>query len=298
MTDIKAAIERIYTDGACSGNPGPGGWGTVVYFTDGGIQELGGGDRATTNNRMELQAAIDGLGYYVESGQKQPIVLYTDSEYVKNGITKWISGWKKKGWKTSTGKPVLNQDLWEALDELHSNQVEWRYVKGHSGNEGNDRCDEIARSYSHNSPIPLKQYQPGEIKRLVPVVTPLVTPVVVSVATPIEPSSVEPTAEPTVELTAEPSLEPTAKPTAEPIESPPNSPMQILRETLERLRIADESAKNQYLLTTQELATLVQLTPKTVSAHKDDWVWRSWLISRVREESNQTLWQLERVEDL
>ena len=83
MTDIKAAIERIYTDGACSGNPGPGGWGTVVYFTDGGIQELGGGDRATTNNRMELQAAIDGLGYYVESGQKQPIVLYTDSEYVK-----------------------------------------------------------------------------------------------------------------------------------------------------------------------------------------------------------------------
>ena len=282
MTDIKAAIERIYTDGACSGNPGPGGWGTVVYFTDGGIQELGGGDRATTNNRMELQAAIDGLGYYVKSGQKQPIVLYTDSEYVKNGITKWISGWKKKGWKTSTGKPVLNQDLWEALDDLHSNQVEWRYVKGHSGNEGNDRCDEIARSYSHNSPIPLKQYQPGEIKRLVPVIAPVVTPVAVAVATPIEPSIIESIAELT----------------AEPIASPPRSPMQVLRETLERLRIADESAKNQYLLTTQELATVVQLTPKTVSAHKDDWVWRSWLISRVREESNQTLWQLERVEDL
>ena len=282
MTDIKAAIERIYTDGACSGNPGPGGWGTVVYFTDGGIQELGGGDRATTNNRMELQAAIDGLGYYVKSGQKQPIVLYTDSEYVKNGITKWISGWKKKGWKTSTGKPVLNQDLWEALDDLHSNQVEWRYVKGHSGNEGNDRCDEIARSYSHNSPIPLKQYQPGEIKRLVPVIAPVVTPVAVAVATPIEPSIIESIAELT----------------AEPIASPPKSPMQVLRETLERLRIADESAKNQYLLTTQELATVVQLTPKTVSAHKDDWVWRSWLISRVREESNQTLWQLERVEDL
>ena len=282
MTDIKAAIERIYTDGACSGNPGPGGWGTVVYFTDGGIQELGGGDRATTNNRMELQAAIDGLDYYVKSGQKQPIVLYTDSEYVKNGITKWISGWKKKGWKTSTGKPVLNQDLWEALDELHSNQVEWRYVKGHSGNEGNVRCDEIARSYSHNSPIPLKQYQPGEIKRIVPVVAPVVAPVDI----PIEPSIIEPTAEPTAELTAEP------------IESPPNAPMQVLRETLERLRIADESAKNQYLLTTQELATVVQLTPKTVSAHKEDWVWRSWLISRVREERNQTLWQLERVEDL
>ena len=294
MTDIKAAIERIYTDGACSGNPGPGGWGTVVYYTDGGIQELGGGDRATTNNRMELQAAIDGLGYYVQSGQKQPIVLYTDSEYVKNGITKWISGWKKKGWKTSTGKPVLNQDLWEALDQLHSNQVEWRYVKGHSGNEGNDRCDEIARSYSHNSPIPLKQYQPGEIKRRVasidPIVTPVVDPVVIPVvtetATPIELSTNEPI--------AELNLEPTAKP----IESSQNSPMQLLRETLERLRMADESARNQYLLTTQELATIVHLTPKTISAHKDDWVWRSWLISRVREESNQTLWQLERVEDL
>ncbi len=276
MTDMKASIERIYTDGACSGNPGPGGWGTVVYFSDGGIQELGGGDRATTNNRMELQAAIDGLAYYVNSGQKQPIVLYTDSEYVKNGITKWISGWKKKGWKTSTGKPVLNQDLWEALDALHSSQVEWRYVKGHSGNEGNDRCDEIARSFSHNSPIPLKQYQPGEVKRSLP-------------------TAVEPKIEPKIEPKAESLVQAQAEPK---VEAEGLSDMQTLRDTIDRLRIAEEAATHHYLLTTHELAILLQLTPKTVSARKEDWVWRNWLISRVREESNQTLWQLERVEDL
>jgi ribonuclease HI len=284
MTEMKATIERIYTDGACSGNPGPGGWGTVVYFTDGGIQELGGGDRATTNNRMELQAAIDGLAYYVQSGQKEPIVLYTDSEYVKNGITKWISGWKKKGWKTSTGKPVLNQDLWEALDELHSSQVEWRYVKGHSGNEGNDRCDEIARSFSYNSPIPLKQYQPGQVR---------------SVAATPAPSIATPQAEPKIEPNVEPKIEPNVEPKIKsPVESLGTSDMQTLRESIDRLRIADEAATHHYLLTTAELAILLQLTPKTLSAHKEDWVWRNWLISRVREESHQTLWQLERVEDL
>jgi ribonuclease HI len=142
-------IQSIYTDGACSGNPGPGGWGTVVYFRDDGRHEMGGGEGHTTNNRMEMQAAVAALEFYVNSGQTQPIALYTDSEYVKNGITKWIRGWKSKGWKGSTGKPVLNQDLWEQLDALNSSRVDWRYVRGHSGDEGNERCDTIARAYSH-----------------------------------------------------------------------------------------------------------------------------------------------------
>lgn len=143
-----ATIDKIYTDGACSGNPGPGGWGTVIYFSDGSIHELGGFDAQTTNNRMEMQAAIAGLEFLTASQQTQPIILYTDSEYLKNGITQWIHGWKKKGWKTSTGKPVLNQDLWQLLDKLNSKQVEWRYVRGHAGNEGNERCDAIARSFA------------------------------------------------------------------------------------------------------------------------------------------------------
>lgn len=276
ISDVTAApIERIYTDGACSGNPGPGGWGTVIYFKDGGIQELGGGDRATTNNRMEMQAAIDGLRYYAKSGQDTPIVLYTDSEYVKNGITKWISGWKKKGWKTSTGKAVLNQDLWEELDELNSNQVEWRYVKGHSGNEGNERCDEIARSYAHNNPIALKQYKPGNLAT-------------VAKPTVAEQEAPMPDPPPVVKVTPEIISE----------SNPELEEMQMLRDTIDRLRFADEICQNHYLVTTQELAILLNLSPKTLSSRKEDWVWRNWLVSRVREESHQTLWQLERVEEL
>ncbi len=149
------SIQSIYTDGACSGNPGPGGWGTVIYFADGSVRELGGYAPSTTNNRMEMQAAIAALDFILASGQTLPIVLLTDSEYVKNGITKWIKGWKQKGWKTSTGKPVLNQDLWEALDEQHlqvnrqlTRPLEWQYVRGHVGNVGNERADAIARAFS------------------------------------------------------------------------------------------------------------------------------------------------------
>ncbi len=102
-----AKIQSLYTDGACSGNPGPGGWGVVICYSDRSIHELGGRDGQTTNNRMEMQAAIAALKFLRESGQKEPVTLYTDSEYLKNGITKWIQGWKKKNWITSTGKPVL-----------------------------------------------------------------------------------------------------------------------------------------------------------------------------------------------
>ncbi len=157
---MAATIESIYTDGACVGNPGPGGWGVVIYFTDDSTYELGGATPQTTNNRMELQAAIAALRFLTDLGQQEPVTLYTDSEYVKNGITKWIIGWKQKGWKTAQGKPVLNQDLWQALAQLNSAQVEWRYVRGHTGNLGNERCDTIARTLAlGKSPI---LHQPEE----------------------------------------------------------------------------------------------------------------------------------------
>ncbi|HEY9623086.1 MAG TPA: ribonuclease HI [Crinalium sp.] len=154
-------IQSIYTDGACSGNPGPGGWGTVVYFSDGLVHEMGGAEAPTTNNRMEMQAAIAALQFFSQSGQSDPISLYTDSEYVKNGITQWIHGWKKKGWKTSTGKPVLNQDLWQMIDSLNSKQVIWKYVRGHSGNIGNERCDAIARAFALGKTPNLQQLNEG-----------------------------------------------------------------------------------------------------------------------------------------
>jgi ribonuclease HI len=132
----------VYTDGACSGNPGPGGWGAILMW-GGHEKELCGGEADTTNNRMELMAAIQAL-----EALKRPckIELHTDSQYVKNGITEWIRGWKARGWKTADKKPVKNDDLWKRLDEARlRHDVAWRWVKGHSGHVMNDRADALAR---------------------------------------------------------------------------------------------------------------------------------------------------------
>ena len=131
-----------YTDGACSGNPGPGGWGALLRIGE-RERELSGAEPATTNNRMELMAAISAL-----ETLKRPckVRLYTDSTYVRDGVTKWIHGWKKNGWKTSDKKPVKNVDLWQRLDAARvPHQVEWIWVKGHSGHAENDRVDALAR---------------------------------------------------------------------------------------------------------------------------------------------------------
>ena len=133
----------IYTDGACSGNPGPGGWGAVLMWGE-HRKELSGGEGNTTNNRMELMAAISAL-----DALKRPskVELHTDSNYVKNGITSWIHGWKRNGWRTSDKKPVKNAELWQQLDEARSrHEIDWRWVKGHAGDVENERADELARS--------------------------------------------------------------------------------------------------------------------------------------------------------
>jgi ribonuclease HI len=132
---------KIHSDGGCEGNPGPGGWAAVLEF-EGRRKELSGGEAATTNNRMELQAAIGAL-----QALKRPceIDFYTDSTYVRNGITQWVHAWKKKGWKTADKKPVKNDDLWRALDAAASmHQIQWHWLKGHAGHAGNERCDQLA----------------------------------------------------------------------------------------------------------------------------------------------------------
>lgn len=141
-------IISIHTDGACSKNPGPGGWGVVIHFNDGSTKEIGGGIRETTNNQMELQGAIAALEFLATHKQSTPVDLYTDSKYVLDGITKWIKGWKKNGWKTKDNKPVKNQELWQQLDPLNSSNIRWHWVEGHSGDPDNERCDAIARSYT------------------------------------------------------------------------------------------------------------------------------------------------------
>jgi len=132
----------IYTDGACSGNPGPGGWGAVLMH-GGKTKDLSGGELQTTNNRMELMGAIAALEALTKPCQ---VELHTDSQYVMKGISEWIHNWKRRGWKTADGKPVKNDDLWRRLDEARArHDVKWRWVKGHAGHEFNERADELAR---------------------------------------------------------------------------------------------------------------------------------------------------------
>ncbi|AXQ29112.1 ribonuclease HI [Solimonas sp. K1W22B-7] len=131
----------IYTDGACKGNPGPGGWGALLEY-NGTRKTLKGGEALTTNNRMELMAAISALEALLEPCSAQ---LYTDSVYVRSGLLEWLPGWKKRGWKTADKKPVKNQDLWQRLDEAAArHKVEWHWVKGHSGHPGNEAADRLA----------------------------------------------------------------------------------------------------------------------------------------------------------
>lgn len=142
---------QIFTDGACSGNPGPGGWGAILVYGD-HRKELSGGEALTTNNRMELYAAIAALEALKGA---QRVELSTDSAYLKNGITSWIHGWKRNGWKTADRKPVKNADLWERLDAARQrHDIEWLWVKGHAGHAENERADELAR-------MGMAEFKPG-----------------------------------------------------------------------------------------------------------------------------------------
>jgi ribonuclease HI len=132
---------KIFTDGACKGNPGPGGWGAVLYYAD-QEKQIFGGEKDTTNNRMELMAAIESLAIL-----KQPcsVILTTDSQYVRKGISEWITGWKHNGWQTAAKKPVKNADLWQELDkQSQQHEIDWRWVKGHSGHPDNELADHLA----------------------------------------------------------------------------------------------------------------------------------------------------------
>jgi ribonuclease HI len=261
VVTLTNAIKAIYTDGACSGNPGPGGWGVVIQFTNGSQHEIGGYAPQSTNNRMELQASIEAL----KALKTLPLSsleasLHTDSEYVKNGITKWLPSWKKRGWKTAQGKAVLNQDLWEALDELNSAKIQWHYVRAHVGHPGNERADAIARAFSLRQILSLRQLE--------------MTPITEPTDTPQASSSDTNSAGKSLEMRA-----------------------LHLRDLLEILELADAIATHGYLITSAELADLMDVHASAVTSRGDQWVWRNWDVSRVRREGNQILWQLQRVGD-
>lgn len=289
-------IENIYTDGACTGNPGPGGWGVVVYFADGSIHEIGGDAAQTTNNRMEMQAAIAALKFLATTNQTEPLTLYTDSQYLINGVTKWVKGWKKKGWKTAQGKAVLNQELWETLDQLNTRLVTWQYVRGHAGNVGNERCDAIATTFAKGKSPCLQQLplsnsdSTGETKKSS----------VAGVSDLDNNCKIISKTIPNSHLASDMTMidAPTPSPNTAIEELPREIRVAQLRNLVETLRIADEIAAKGYLITSSELADLMDIHASAVTSRGDEWRWRNWIVSRVRREGNQILWELERGDEI
>ncbi|MGB3692726.1 MAG: ribonuclease HI [Spirulinaceae cyanobacterium] len=288
-------IESLYTDGACTGNPGPGGWGVVVYFTDNSVFEMGGSAAQTTNNRMEMEAAVSALKILRACEQTETATIYTDSEYVRKGITQWIKGWKKKGWQNSQGKPVQNQDLWEKLDQLNSEQVIWKHVKGHSGNEGNERCDAIARGFAQGNSVSLQQkYSPllAENAENFAQFDPLS---VTGLSDSKGRAKILYRDKQTNSSNSDINMMESSAGTTEEFQLPREVRVTNLQNLIETLRIAEEISTKGYLISSAELADLMDVNASAVTSRGDNWPWRNWLVSRVRREGNQILWQLEKV---
>lgn len=284
-----------------------------MYFEGGDVHELGGFDPKTTNNRMELQgaiAALDCLTQILPSlKQTTPIFLYTDSEYVKNGITKWLKGWKKKGWKTSAGKPVLNMDLWQELEQLNQTvqatlKLHWEYVKGHSGNMGNDRTDAIASGFAQGHPPTLhtvdlsnlfsQQTQAKKSTSSQRLARESASSYGQSSESQDSKTQNPATSSPSIE-TADTMSQTSSNETSSGVSNSGRSPIEQLRSLVETFRLADEIAAEGYVLTSAEVADLVGISSSTVSSRGESWIWRNWKIQRTSHEGQQIFWQLERI---
>ena len=249
-------------DGACSGNPGPGGWGALLRFEDGSVHEMGGAERATTNNRMELTAALALLEALAHLPRHPSLTIRTDSRYLIDGLSKWLPGWKRKGWRTASGGAVLNRDLWEQLDRARLRDVPLTYVKGHSGDPDNDRCDAIAVAFSKGR---LPELAAGEVLGRVALE-----------------GDVPPQPKATRKLAA-----PAEAPPAPEDLAPP-----ALQQLLTRLELADRLAQGGHGLSLVELAQLVEQPLRQLEQRTDPWSWRDWLV----EPMDDGRWRLRRHE--
>jgi ribonuclease HI len=234
-------------DGACSGNPGPGGWGALLRFEDGAVHEMGGAERATTNNRMELTAALALLQALAELPRHPSLTIRTDSRYLIDGLSKWLPGWKRKGWRTASGGAVLNRDLWELLDRARLRDVPLTYVKGHSGDPDNDRCDAIAVAFAKGR---LPQLAAGEVLGHVA----------------LEADVLPKAAGAAAAESAEADLAPPA-----------------LQQLLTRLELADRLAQGDHGLTLVELAQLVEQPLRQLEQRRAAWPWRDWLVEPLQD---------------
>lgn len=262
MSDQPGRVVGAACDGACSGNPGPGGWGALLRFEDGSVRELGGSDPATTNNRMELAAALALLELLKDLPRRQEMVIRTDSRYLIDGMDKWLPGWKRRNWRTAANGPVLNRDLWERLDQARLAGVGFQHVRGHSGDPDNDRCDAIAVAFSRGQQPPLAGVGQGPAKA-----APARQPVA---------DSAPGTAVPPTEAETQPGGGDSAPP--------------ALRQLLSRLELADRLAQGGYSLTLVELAQVVELPLKTLESQAAVWSWRDWSVVP----TGQGRWRLRR----
>jgi len=260
MADRPVKVVAAACDGACSGNPGPGGWGALLRFEDGSVHELGGAEKATTNNRMELTAALALLECLRELPRDPALVIRTDSRYLIDGLEKWLPGWKRKGWRTASGGAVLNRDLWEQLDRARLSGLRLQHVRGHSGDPDNDRCDAIAVAFSRGR---LPALAVGEV---------------------LSQARLEADRPPAPPATpASPATEP--EPATEQEPAPP-----ALQQLLSRLELAERLAAGGFSLSTVELAQLVELPLRRLEGRSDPWIWRDWRICP----AGEGRWRLER----
>ena len=250
-TQGPAQVVAAACDGACSGNPGPGGWGALLRFSDGSVHELGGAEGATTNNRMELTAALALLRELRELPRDPGLVIRTDSRYLIDGLQKWLPGWKRKGWRTASGGAVLNRDLWEQLDGSRIRGLELQHVRGHSGDPDNDRCDAIAVAFSRGQ---RPQLEVGE--RLT--------------------SAGLEAGRPSAPLPSSPAAKALQSDLLAAAPSDPAPP--ALGRLLERLEVADRLARGGYALNLVELAQLVDLPLRQLESRSSAWTWRDWLV--------------------
>jgi ribonuclease HI len=237
---VPGPVVAAACDGACSGNPGPGGWGALLRFADGSHHELGGREAATTNNRMELTAALALLELLKDLPCHPDLVIRTDSRYLIDGLQKWLPGWKRKGWRTASGGTVLNRDLWERLDRSRLEGIRLQHVRGHSGDPDNDRCDVIAVAFSRGT-VP-------DLRRVQALAGPATAPGAKG--------------------------RPSAPVPAAPVDPAPPSLVRLL----ERLELADRLAKGGHALTLAELAQLVEKPLAQLESKHAAWPWRDWLV--------------------
>ncbi|MEB3168515.1 MAG: ribonuclease H [Synechococcaceae cyanobacterium] len=270
-------------DGACRGNPGPGGWGALLRFEDGQVQELGGFEPATTNNRMELTAALALFAALRSLPHHPQLVIRTDSRYLIDGLQTWLAGWKRRGWRTASGGPVLNQDLWQQLEAARLPQLQLVHVRGHSGDPDNDRCDAIAVAFAQGrSPrLATAGFTTGPFRADGSAVRSDAK----AARRSSDPSPATPS-QPGEPAAAALLVDPDAPRSAVPDDPAPAA----LTSLLGRLELADRLAAGGYGLSLVELAQLVELPLRRLEARQAAWTWRDWRVLPLADGR----WRLER----